>query len=387
MRALWLLLPLLACSSGEDTDSEGQVWTPDTVRSYIDNAAQDYPGRAVAWRAVGSDGNFWEGAIGSRDGVAGDDATVLDKFDIGSATKMFTAVSILQLVEQEELHLDDPIANFVDVQLLDQLVAGHGAKLHVRHLLNHRSGMGDHINLADDATVLGIYGTEGDRVYTPRDLIDITISYSDPQVVGGRPDVPFPVFTLDSEGVNSFDEITITSYSNTGYVLLGLVVESVSGKDWEDYVQDHILDPLGMNNTGFGTRGAVSDWVGHASGITDGPVRMSPSLAWSAGTVVSTVHDMTVFLNAAVEGDVFEHVGTGRDFREDDVLSLGGIYPYGFGQMQIVPDCFGHLGQTFGAEFVGCHAHQANTTVVAAFGDSQAIDMSELAKRLSASVR
>lgn len=137
------------------------------------------------------------------------------KFNLGSINKMFTRLSIEQLAEAGKLSLDDTIAKWIP-DYPDQDVA---AKVTIRQLLQMRSGLGD------------IFTPEyrkaaKDLFLKPRDL--------------------FPVFTGKPL---QFEPGTGQRYSNAGYVVLGAIVEAVSGQDYYEYVREHIFKPAGMADT------------------------------------------------------------------------------------------------------------------------------------------
>jgi CubicO group peptidase (beta-lactamase class C family) len=130
-------------------------------------------------------------------------------FEIGSITKQFTAASILQLQEAGKLHIDEPLSRYLPD-------APHAGEVTLRQLLTHTSGLHDYLD-------------------GPRELMDQIvpkpISYDELIArVASRP--------LD------FPPGSRWSYSNTGYLLLGRVIEAVSGETYRDYLKHHILDPL-----------------------------------------------------------------------------------------------------------------------------------------------
>ena len=159
-------------------------------------------------------------------------------------------------------------------------------------------------------------------------------------------------------------------YSNTGYVMLGMIIEKVSKMSYEDYVGEKILKPLGLANTGFGTRDAKSDFTGYATGITTGPVAMSPSFAWSAGAVITTASNLADFLEAALAGKLFKQQSTLEFWTKERFLPLMGVdflpkYDHGLmhktlGELEI----YGHDGQTFGATALAIRCDLLGATIV-----------------------
>ncbi len=137
------------------------------------------------------------------------------RFNLASMDKMFTAVAIGQLVEQKKLSLDDTVAKL----LPDFPNRGVAEKVTVRHLLTHSSGLGDFFGPR--------YNAERERLRLHRDY--------------------FPLIASDSL---AFEPGAQFSYSNSGFVLLGAIVESVSGEDYYEYVGRHVFAPAEMTNSG-----------------------------------------------------------------------------------------------------------------------------------------
>jgi CubicO group peptidase (beta-lactamase class C family) len=183
-------------------------------------------------------------------------------FWIGSMTKQFTALAILQLAEQGKLSLDDPISKFV------QAAPSAWREITIRELLTHTSGIPNHTSLPEWADQTWI-----DR--SPEDLI---------RFIRDRP--------LD------FAPGTKFQYDNTGYVILGLIVQKASGQSLADYLSAHVFAPLGMTHTGF-----VGDQVlsRRASGYERqgthwlADLWVSPIRESGAGGIYSTADDLLVW--------------------------------------------------------------------------------------------
>jgi CubicO group peptidase (beta-lactamase class C family) len=138
------------------------------------------------------------------------------KFNIASATKMFTAVAVAQLLEQGKLSLTDTVGKFLP-DFPNKLVA---EKVTVHHLLSHSSGLGDYHG--------AMYICRKGILREPRDY--------------------FPLF---ADQPLSFAPGERMQYSNAGYVLLGAIIEKASGENYFDYVRGHIFTPVGMPDTDF----------------------------------------------------------------------------------------------------------------------------------------
>jgi CubicO group peptidase (beta-lactamase class C family) len=138
------------------------------------------------------------------------------RFNLGSMNKMFTSIAIAQLVEQEKLALDDPIAKWVDESWLPRAIT---ERVTVRHLLTHTSGLGSYFNATFMQSSRALFRAVAD--YKP--------------LVQGE--------TLAFEPGERF------RYSNTGMLLLGVVIEGASGKDYFEHVRERIYAPAGMTRT------------------------------------------------------------------------------------------------------------------------------------------
>ena len=132
--------------------------------------------------------------------------TVDTKFLIGSITKQFTATAIMQLVADKKLDIDNPISTY-----LTDYPKSTGDKITIRHLLTHTSGI-------QNFTDLPAYQGMRDKSMTPQQVV-----------------AQFKDLSLDFEPGTKFN------YSNSGYILLGLVIEKVSGEPYAQYLQKHIL--------------------------------------------------------------------------------------------------------------------------------------------------
>jgi CubicO group peptidase (beta-lactamase class C family) len=240
--------------------------------------------------------------------------TLETRFRIGSMNKMFTATAILQLVQSGKLSLDDPLGKY----LADYPNRDIATKVTIKQLLTHTGGTGD------------IFGPEFDahrlELRTLQDYV---------KLYGNRG----PQFEPGSHW----------EYSNYGFVLLGLVIEKLSGKSYYDYVGENIYQPAGMNSTGSEPEDQVV--TDRSIGYTKiGGEEWHPNMdtlpyrGTSAGGGYSTVADLLRFANA-LQG----HKLLNADYTE--LLTAGkvdtprGRYGYGFGDQMINGTrCFGHGG-------------------------------------------
>ena len=229
------------------------------------------------------------------------------KFDVASVTKMFTAVSIALLYEEGAIKLDDTILDHYS----DFPNREFGASTTLRQLLSHTSGISDFFMQSDYL--------ETDR-YRLRELADYERFY-------------------ESLEVNE-SHIGTMNYSNTNYMILGRIIEKVSGRDYYTFVRQHIFEPLGMTNTGFYEHDiAVSNMaVGYTTdsqaatefGVPhDERLRansyMRPARGMPAGGAYSTTHDLLLFMDGLSSGKLVNR-RTRQEFTRED----GDGYALGF---------------------------------------------------------
>jgi CubicO group peptidase (beta-lactamase class C family) len=182
-------------------------------------------------------------------------------FRIGSITKQFTAVSILQLKEQGKLDLQDDIKKFIPDY------PTHGYTITVEQLLNHTSGIKSYTNMNEwDGQVQR-------KDFTPAALVDY-----------------FKNQPMD------FAPGTKWEYNNSGYVLLGFIIEKVSGKTYQQYIVDNIFKPLGMTNSYYGEDSPlIKNRVPGYDPGKDGVVNtnyLSMTQPYAAGSLLSTVDNL-----------------------------------------------------------------------------------------------
>ncbi|MFJ4315489.1 serine hydrolase domain-containing protein [Streptomyces lavendulae] len=194
---------------------------------------------------------------------------------IGSVTKTFAVTAVLQLVDRGRVRLDDPVSKYVDG------VPG-GGNITVRQLAGMRSGL---YNYTDDPKFLDALRADPHRSFTPREVLGYAFAHP-------------PDFAPDAKW----------QYSNTNTVLLGLLVEKVSGQPLAGYLREHVLDPLKLSATALPSGSEFPE--PHARGYTDfspdGAVTdatdWNPSWGWAAGAMTSDLEDLRAWVPALVGG-------------------------------------------------------------------------------------
>ncbi|WP_406864369.1 serine hydrolase domain-containing protein [Streptomyces sp. HUAS MG47] len=253
--------------------------TPDMagVVAALNNAmAKGAPG-AMA-RYSGPDG-VRSRAVGVRDKASGAAMDVRARFRIGSVSKTFSAVVLLQLAQEGRLELDQPVNRHLPGLLPDDRIT-------VRHLLTHRSGLADYTDKMFHQTVPGFEAVRN-RVFTYQELVDLSLA--EPRTT--EPGVAY-------------------KYSNTNFVVVGMLIEKLTGRPVADAYQRRIIKPLGLRDTSYvhpDTRIKGLHVRGHlhpdeAGAALVDSTEQTVSWAQSAGAFISTPADLNTFTGALMRG-------------------------------------------------------------------------------------
>lgn len=230
------------------------------------------PGAAVL--VTRGDQVLYRGSIGRADATTGAPLTADAMFRIASVSKQFAAAGVLRLVEQGKVSLDDPLSKYVPDY-------PNGDGVSVRQLLNHTSGIRSYTDMP------GMMGEPIRKDVTTAQLIDV-FKNEKPEFAPG-------------EG---------WKYNNSGYVLVGAVIEAASGMPWHQFLHQEFFAPLGMDHTGYGHDPAIvaRQVRGHAwegDKVVDAPP-ISMTQPHAAGALVSSVDDLHTWNRALHEGRLFK---------------------------------------------------------------------------------
>lgn len=284
------------------------------------------------------DQGAWTAALGIGNLATGEPMQVSNYTRIGSLTKTFTATAILQLIDQGLVQLDDPVSTY-------RPEVPNGANITIRQLLDMSSGIGSYD--ADEAWSQTVLGNPY-RVWAPEELVAVGTALT-------------PAFA-PGEGWN---------YSNTNTILLGMIIEQLTNEPLADVFQRLIFQPLGLGKTSlppdissalpdphaqgymFGTE---FSGVGPILNVTD----WNPSWGWAAGSMISTLHDLEIWVKALATGELLspetheERMG----WVDTGFLWLGQPFRYGLGFIDFA-GFLGHSGVIFG--YTSWMAHQPET--------------------------
>ncbi len=268
-----------------------------------------------------------------------------DSFQVGSITKLFVGVLLLQLEEDGVLSLDDPLARWLPDEAAR--IPG-GDRITLRMLANHTAGLADY---TDGALAIDSAGGSREQLetqYTPGELIEPVL------------DQPL-LFTPGESGR--------WRYSNTGYILLGMALERASGRPLDELLAERIFQPLGMNDTrlpdGIPEPGSIVD--GYRSFAGENTTRWNTSQAWAAGAIQSSMPDLLAFARALASGAVFRDPATLERMMtvvRSPELAGTGWSGYGIGIAEFDAGVWGHFGRTPGFEAVMMIWPERGTTVI-----------------------
>ncbi|MGE6348382.1 serine hydrolase domain-containing protein [Bacillus mycoides] len=206
------------------------------------------------------------------------------RFRIASVTKTFTATVVLQLAGENRLNLDDSIEKW-----LPGVIQGNGydaKQITIRQILNHTSGIAEY-----SRTKEADFFKNRNKSFTAEDLVKLGLSLP-PDFAPGKG----------------------WSYSNTGYVLLGILIEKVTGNSYAEEIENRIIEPLELSNTFLPGNSSVIPGTNHARGYVqpDGASELkdityyNPSIGSSAGDMISTADDLNKFFSYLLSGKLLK---------------------------------------------------------------------------------
>ncbi|MGB8953008.1 MAG: serine hydrolase [Candidatus Aminicenantales bacterium] len=228
-------------------------------------------------------------------------------FRLGSITKQFTSVAILMLAEQGKLSLQDDILKFLPDY------PTQGKTITVEHLLTHTSGIQSYTDLPEWLPLIR-------KDMSLKELIDLFKNKSMQFSPGDR-----------------------WKYNNSGYILLGAIIEKVSGESYEAFLQNHIFEPLGMKHSCYGSASRIilrriPGYVKGKTGFENAPY-LSMTQPYAAGSLLSSVDDLAIWNEALLVGKLIRRDTLEKAFTSYK-LNDGSDSRYGYGWF--ISDYEGH---------------------------------------------
>jgi len=270
------------------------------------------------------------------------------KFRLGSLTKQFTATLILQLMERGHLALDDRIArHFPDAP-------ASWADVTLFHLLTHTSGIPSYTSLPH------FFAQEARRDRSPREIIALT-----------------ETMPLDFPPGSAF------KYNNGGYVILGHIIELITGQRYEAVLRDNILAPLGLRQTGYEHDEAIIPERVPGYRFKDGQIQkagfLAMSVPYAAGSIYATLDDLSLWQRALVAAKPFSPASAALMFKDH-----GHGYGFGWGiQEQFGRRQFVHAGGINGFSVVAS-LYPNDDFFIAVLANIQAVPVQKIARDLAA---
>ncbi|MFF1339723.1 serine hydrolase domain-containing protein [Streptomyces sp. NPDC058290] len=304
---------------------------PDTVRQGLNALVRDDGLPAALASVKDRDGRTRTYTAGVGDLATGSKVPDDGQVRIGSNTKVFTAVVVLQLVGEGKIGLDATVDSY-----LPGLVRGEGfdgRHITVRQLLQHTSGLPDYEALVDE-------DIRQHRYLDPRDLLDIA-------------------FRRKAD----FAPGTSWGYSNTNYLLAGLIIQKVTGRPLAEEMDKRVIQRIGLRHTYFPAPGDMAIREPHPRGYhkdsADAPRRdvteIDPSVGWAAGQLISTNSDLNRFFTALLAGHLLPAAQLAQMRTTVPIGDTGA--GYGLGLMSRPLSCggvyWGHGGDINGFETRG----------------------------------
>ena len=255
-------------------------------------------------------------------------------FEIGSITKQFTAVSILLLMEKGKLGLEDEITKYLPEY------PTHGKTITVHHLLNHTSGIKSYTNMKSFMALAR-------QDMSPTEIID----------------------HFKNEPME-FDPGEKWNYNNSGYIILGHIIEKISGKPYAEFITENIFQPLKMENSYYGSQSKlIKNRASGYSPTEDGFKNadyLSLTLPYAAGSLMSTVDDMVKWHEAIHDNTLITAESKALAFT-NTALNNGEPTNYGYGwQVNAIhgTPSIEHGGGIFGYVTQGVYVPSENTYVI-----------------------
>ncbi len=260
------------------------------------------------------------GVAGYADRGAHVSMRAADRYRIASVTKAFVSVVILQLEAEGKLDVDDAVEKYLPH------VVPNGSAITLRELMSHTSGL---FNYTDDDAFVNDPFTSFARAWTPQQLLAVAFAHP-----------------------ATFAPGTSWSYSNTNYIVLGLVVEAVTGEPLGQVLQERIFTPLGLTSTSFPLAISLAPDFVHGyikvpgTPLIDISPGLDPTWGWAAGAIVSNARDVTAFYRGLFTGKLLP--APQLDELESPTATSG---TYALGIVNTFPACgraFTHNGDFLG---------------------------------------
>lgn len=347
------LLALLAVPAQAGTAAAAGLPAPDDagLQAVLHTAlSQGAPGAMVR---VDDNGTVHRLSEGVADRATGRAITTTDRFRVGSVTKSFSAVVLLQLVDEGKLDLDASVNTYLPGLLPDNRIT-------VRQVMSHRSGLYDYTNDMFAQTVPGFESVRN-KVFSYQDLVTLSLKHA----VTNAPGAAY-------------------SYSNTNFVVAGMLIEKLTGHSVATEYQNRIFTPLNLTDTFYvhpdtaipGTHANGYLTPDEAGGALVDSTEQTVSWAQSAGAVISSTQDLDTFFSALMSGQLMSAAQLAQMQQWTTVNSTQG---YGLGLRRRDLSCgisvYGHTGTVQGYYTYAFASKDGKRSVTALANTSNNVDV------------
>lgn len=332
--AICSVLLLFGCSSGDSRRDELQ----ESFSALVTQVGSETQTPGISLHVISEKHGSFSVNWGMADLVSETPVGRDQLFRIGSLTKTFTGAAVLRLAEEGMVELDAPASDYLELENGNDLLS----TISVRNLLNMSSGLPEYLT---EPFIISSILPDPLRNWHPAELLALAF---DP--------ASEPLFPPGSDFF----------YANTNYLLLGLLIEAVSGQSYAEYLNVEFLEPLGLSNTRANNDATIPEEL--ARGYFDFAedeqyedwTQMHMSYVWTAGCIVSTARDTAVWMDALARGDLMGEelrslLFKGQQIVEGVVYGGGIVVEEGFG--------IGHNGTVIGYHADAWHDPVSATTV------------------------
>jgi len=348
LSAVFLLsIAFLSCSEESPTNISNDLTFSEKLQRTLDKSSNDFNIKGISASIFIPGRENWSGSSGvSHANIAITSSTL---FIIGSVTKTFTSALVLKLAEEGLLSLDDSLYKWIpSFANIDSIIT-------IRHLLNHTSGVYDYSTHPD---FWSFVGSDLNKKWTPEEILNSFVNA--------------PYFSPGSD----------FHYSNTNYILLGMIIEEAAQAEVAVLLRNRIFNPLGLNKTFLAGDETISGILAHGwydltnngepDDVSSVPNTAFYSVSWTSGAIAASVEDLNKFSQALFTGKLINqssldemlkyHSPTYSDFYNGYGLGIGSLGSLLVGGTNAA----GHAGDAIGycALMVYLPAHDASISIM-----------------------
>jgi len=362
---LWIvvLLTSLSIALAQMVFAEEHPVVEDALASSLQNALDitfaqfDVMGCSAA--VILPSGEIWLGVAG----ISHDDVPITTDmlFSIGSTTKNYITPLILQLAEEGTLSLDDPLSQWLPERpFID-------SEITIRQILNQRSGL---CNVTDSAELWDAVFEDPARVWLPAEILDVYVNE--------------PCLPPDTDW----------HYSNTGFLLLGMVIEQATTATVSEELRTRFVEPLGLERTFFAVEEPFPDELPICHGWFDldgdgslddvTPLRTAIySAVWTSGAIFSTAADLAWWIDEVLRGDVLSQKSRNQMLVPYSIVPGSGGVGYGLSINLYGDEGISNTGRIFGYLSLFLHLPKQGATLVVLLNGDDALSLDAISSAIT----